>query len=424
MLKGLISMSDINVQYTKAALTICALNYIDKALVLRESFLRHNPDCDFIVLLVDRKDPNVATALGIPNLLWVEDLGIPDLPRYAFMYDVIELSTNVKAFALRRLLSQYGYVLYLDPDIKVFDSLDVVFSELRDASAVVTPHSLTPILDGKNPNDVEFLRFGSFNLGFIGVAATEEAFRFLDWWAARCLLLGFYEPQSGLAVDQKWVDLAPCYFPSIKILRHPGLNVAFWNLHERAILETGGHRSVLFANTEYPLVFFHFSSFNMDDPLVVASKQNRYLKGERHDIDELLLGYKEDISRRHSSFSDRKYSYDYFSNGEYITPTLRRIFASMPRSVMDADPFLPSSRIREYGRKNGLVKGKFAPQKRETFKDMQTHPTAIRMANRGLAVALRLLGPYRYYALMRYLTYLSSIRKQGELFWKKEYKDA
>jgi hypothetical protein len=401
---------------TGAAFTICALNYMRKALVLRESFLRHNPGRRFLILLVERKNADIEAAFPGIDLMWAEDLDIEGFLRYAFMYDIIELSTNVKAVALKKLSGEFGKVLYLDPDIKVYSSLSGVYSELNEASIVVTPHTMTPVLDGWNPNDVDFSRFGSFNLGFIGIAGDAESIRFLDWWAARCLRLGFYEPQSGLAVDQKWVDLAPAFFPGLRIIRHRGMNVAFWNLHERSLTRVSGDWMV---NGTDRLCFFHFSSFNEKDPLAIAHKQNRFEKGAREDVEPLLLDYADEMGKMRVPSVSMAYSFDYFATGEYITPLLRRIFAVMPESMKDRDPFAVDSAILEYGLRRGLAKRAFSPQARETFKDLDSHSLAIRVIDVLLACLLRLVGPFRYHAFLRYLAHVSSVRNQGSIFWKK-----
>ena len=71
--------------------------------------------------------------------------------------------------------------MYIDPDMVVFDRLDPVHEALQDHAIVVTPASMTPVLDGHRPDDIEFLRVGVFNLGFVAVSRTDEARRFLRW---------------------------------------------------------------------------------------------------------------------------------------------------------------------------------------------------------------------------------------------------
>ena len=99
----------------ETALTICSLNYLSKAMVLIDSYLDHHPEQTFHLVIVDKKTNISFIDSDRVNILWVEELGIPNFLAYAFMYDVIELNTNVKPFVLTKLLKKYDSVLYLDP---------------------------------------------------------------------------------------------------------------------------------------------------------------------------------------------------------------------------------------------------------------------------------------------------------------------
>lgn len=402
-------------QNTFASVTICALNYLGKALVLRNSYLRYHPESDFFILLIDRKNPEALPKTPGVTYLWIEDLCIDSFSHYAFKFDVIELSTNVKAIVMKKLLTTYQQVLYIDPDIQIFSYLSPVLNALQDSSIVVTPHSMTPILDGKNPSDVDFSRFGSFNLGFVGVRQCSEAMNFLDWWSDRCLQLGYYEPQLGLAVDQKWIDLAPCYFPNLRILRNPGLNVAFWNLHERQLSRRDGEWVV---NDSEPLYFFHFSSFNIAEPISIAHKQSRWAPGSRPDCGPLFAEYANLLTRQENAhYSLIPYSFDFFLDGSYVSPTLRRLYAALElRFPAEEDPFSLDSTLFRFAYKHHLAGRGIKASKRETFKDLGSHSGAIRAINMCLRVCLRILGPNRYFTFMRYLAHISSIRSQGDLF--------
>jgi hypothetical protein len=406
---------DIRPEHKTAAVTICATNYLGKALALRQSYLEYHPESDFYVLIVDNKHDKVQNLAPDIRILWVEDLGINDFFHYAMKFDVIELSTNVKATILSVLLCKYDIALYLDPDIYFYESLQYVFADLVSHSVVVTPHALTPVMDGKSPSDLDFLRFGAFNLGFVGVSKCEEGFKFLDWWSKRCLEFGFYEPQRGLAVDQKWMDLCSSFFPGMKVLRDPGLNVAFWNLHERSISKCGVSWLV---NGKYPLRFFHFSSFNTTSPHAIAEKQSRFAADSRPDLHELLDSYAARLRANESdSYSGCPYSFDYFEDGTYVTPSLRRFYAALESHFpVSENPFSRGSSLQRFALARGLVGKKYQISKRETFKEIGSHSTAAGVIAIGLRFVLRLIGPNRYFSLMRYLAYVSSIRTQANLF--------
>jgi|CZKZ01.1.fsa_nt_gi hypothetical protein len=398
-----------------AAVTICSTNFMAKALALRESYLSYHPESDFYILIVDRKHDRFENLAPDIRVLWVEDLGIENFSHYAMKFDILELNTNVKAVLLAMLLAHYNAVLYLDPDIYFYGSLEPVFRELSSHAIVVTPHSLTPILDGKKPSDSEFIRFGTFNLGFVGVSKCDEAFRFLDWWSQRCLQRGFYEPQLGLSTDQKWIDLAPSFFAGLKILRDPGLNVAFWNLHERTISKRGGTWQV---NGDFPLRFFHFSSFTTNSPHSIAGKQSRYEAESRPDLHELLDGYAAKVrENENEQYAGYHYSFNHFEDGMYVTPTLRRFYAALEEQFpTNEDPFSHGSAVQRFAIAHGLAGKKYKLSKALTFKEVGSYSRAARAGLIGLRYILRMIGPNRYFTLMRYLAYISSIRNQSDMF--------
>lgn len=396
-----------------AALTICSMNYMAKALVLLRSYTSFHPDHDFYLVIVDRKRNDLTLELDGINILWAEDLGIESFEKYAFTYDVIEFNTNIKPAALHLILQTHDSVVYLDPDIKIYSSLESVFDVLLTSSLVVTPHYNTPIIDGNKPDDLELLKFGAFNLGFIGVSNCDEAFTFLNWWSDRCLEYGFYEPQMGLGVDQKWVGLAPCFFPRMKILHDVGLNVAFWNLHERKLEEVNGSWMV---NEKFPLKFIHFSSFNVMAPHNIAEKQTRFAPNSRSDFNLLACKYSEELINNSSeSYSKFPYSFDYFDDGTFITPALRRFYAQLKNDIFFStiNPFAANGEVYNFAKKNQLFNKRNLSSHRHNFKDFSKYSFQIWMINKILRLALFILGPERYFNLMRYFSHISSLRNQN-----------
>jgi hypothetical protein len=172
-------------------------------------------------------------------------------------YNLLELSTALKPFFLEMLLAKgFSSVLYIDPDMKLFNRLDHAF-ELTEASGIaLTPHRLQqPSAFTNFYSDDMFLRAGAFNLGFIGVSSS--SIEMLRWWKSRLQWYCTSIQPSEFFTDQKWMDLVPIYFPYAAI-RHPGYNVAPWNLDERIInlkdqaLEVNGQ----------PLVLIHFAQMS------------------------------------------------------------------------------------------------------------------------------------------------------------------
>lgn len=397
-----------------AIFTACSANYLTKALAMCRSALQHNPVTDVVVLLVDRKRP---VAVNDPRIriLWAEDLGFPNFLHCAFKYNIIELNTALKPFAAMRLLEEYRKVVYLDPDVCVFSAIDPVLQALDESPAVFTPHALSPYAGKGRPSDQDLLRFGACNLGFFAVDDSAQARALLSWWHTQCLSLCYYEPQLGLGVDQKWIDLASSFFEGVRILRHPGLNVAFWNLHERAISRSG---SAWVVNGETPLVFIHFSSFVVADASCVADKQTRHAPGTRPDftaaaeVYRLFLREAEDLATLETT-----YGFAAFDNGSVISPMLRRMYAvhETDRFADCPDPFMASGPVHAFARQHGLSSSRPASTQHQNFKVASAYRKEQRAITFVFRVILRVLGPDRYFALMRYLGHYSSTLNQADL---------
>jgi hypothetical protein len=73
--------------------------------------------------------------------------------------------------------------------------------------------------------------------------------------------------------DQRWMYLAPVFVPDPLILRHPGYDVAYWNLPHRDIRRR--EDGTWLVNGQ-PLVFFHFSGIDPEDPSVFSRHQNHF----------------------------------------------------------------------------------------------------------------------------------------------------
>jgi len=295
----------------RIAFTLCSNNYLAQAKALGDSLLEHNPSWKFVIGLVDKKTVDIDYDFFRPHeVVEAEFIGIPNFGDLCERYDIIELNTAVKPFFFKYVFKEYPEVqgaLYLDPDVMVFGSLESVYSDLEKHSMVLTPHILSPIpLDGREPCENVFLTYGTYNLGFIGVANQPEGRRFLDWWGDRTFSLGYIKTEQGMFVDQLWLNLAPVFFANVKVSLDPGLNVAYWNLHERKISR---RNDAYFINDKFPLVFFHFSSYRLADPTRMSSHQTRYTFETRPPAAELFENY------RNSVLNNR---YDYLSKIQCI----------------------------------------------------------------------------------------------------------
>lgn len=398
-----------------AACTIVSKNYFAYARTLYYSFREHNPDAQFFVLLVDENNGDIDFAQEPFEIIEASSLDIPNFKRVAFRFDIMELNTNVKPAFLKHLLTNKGIsrLLYLDPDILVYRQLEEAYNLLGTQNIVLTPHCISPIDDGLRPAEQDFLQTGVFNLGFIGVNDTLESLRFLDWWGLRCLTLGFNEPRTGLFVDQKWVNFAPCFFERVFILKHPGYNMAYWNLHERT-LERVGDRWVV--NGEWPLAFYHFSGVAFDDNQQISRHQNRFDLLNRPDLVSVFEEYRELLARNEiEKFKKRPYAYAIFSNSEYITQIARRLYSVNESSFQATDPFVAGGEIHQWCKREGFL-GAIDQSGKFNSRNYSSDDPRIRVINFVLRMVLKVFGSDRYSMLMKYVSYISVMRNQKKIF--------
>lgn len=271
----------------KIAFTLCSNNYYAQALVLGQSFLQHNPDYQFYVGLIDQKSDLINYQQFNIKVLPIADIE-PDVYSLALKFNIVELNTAVKPQYFLHFIKQIQAhtVIYLDPDICIYQSFKNIEILLETNDILLTPHILTPIpIDGKTPFENDFLNYGLYNLGFIAVKASVNTLNMLQWWKDRTYNFGYHQLAKGLFVDQLWINLVPILFQKIYIISHPGYNIGPWNLHERVL---SIQENVFFVNNSSKLYFFHFSNFN---PLVKAKLHTVFTRYDLHNRPDLVEIY-------------------------------------------------------------------------------------------------------------------------------------
>lgn len=265
-----------------AIATISSKNHLHRVRVFFDAAKKWEPRAERCLLLVDRVDGYFDPQQEDFSITEIESLPTMPLSEIEAMlrrYDILEANNNFKGAYLLYLLNhlKYDKVLLFDPDAYITGSLQSVFDALsqRHCGIVTTPHALDPVEDNEHTQrDIAFLKFGLLNLGFIGVRrSSPRVDQFLAWWQDRMATEGYYRPEEGLFSDQKWVDLAFTYFGDCHCaLRDRSLNVAYWNMHDRARLIRYDDKTRRTYVGSTPLTFFHFSAWNPDTDPTQLSK--------------------------------------------------------------------------------------------------------------------------------------------------------
>lgn len=399
------------------AFTICAKNYLAQAFTLRESFKKHNPNCDFFIFL---SDDSVGIADGVITL---EDSWIPNWKQMAFKYNVIEFSTSVKPFCFKKLFQEnYDKIIYLDPDIYVTNPLDEIFDFLDNKTIVLTPHycNIQTEYTGSITEE-EILFVGIYNLGFVAISNNVIGNKIIDWWMNRLSNKCYADKFDALHVDQKWMDFIPAFYPNDTLITHHlGINPAIWNLHERELIidhENNFKIRDISSQKVFPLLFFHFSGFDPFNPSLINRRHPKYNTDVYPSYIPLFEEYVKGVYENgYDKYSKMVYSFNTFENGENILPLYRRLFRTLENEYKESNPFATEERFFLKLKKNNLLTGiKSAKFSVNTNNDRNMKGTFIKLIVASFKILKKIIGVRYYYSLLVFLNDFTRFEKQGFL---------
>jgi hypothetical protein len=272
-----------------AIVTVVTEDHLPFARSLLQTAEAHGWRGDRIAVLVDAAPDRADLPSGCEALPWSALLSQEERDYFRQRYGIGEICCALKPFAMDHLFSNgFDRTHYLDADIGVFGSLDALDASLRTCSVQLTPHYFDdPPLDGRVPDQLTLLRAGVFNAGYLGVRSSSVGRDFLRWWAEKVRKFGYVDPYLGMHGDQRWLDMVPAKFAEVEILRDRGINVGYWNLHEREL----GFDGKAYVVDESALVLFHFSGFDPRTPSVLSEFQDRHCVSERETLSRLTEEY-------------------------------------------------------------------------------------------------------------------------------------
>ena len=324
-----------------AIVTIVSNNYLHFARTMLQSARQHHPYAALFCVVVDRDLSHAAEHAAEFDSISIDALNLPLGEEFFFQYNILELNTAVKPWAMAHLINQgYEQVFYVDPDIYFYGRMDDCFRALEAGTDILlTPHLLAPMVDDKLPRELDIRRAGAYNFGFCALRDSPNAREFLNWWKSKLTRDCVNDVDRGLFVDQGWIDLVPGLFKNVTILRHQGYNVAYWNIAQRQLEKSSANGYFI---GEDPLVFFHFSGLDPSEPESFSKHQTRFTLSTVGPAKELVEEYvKVVLANGYGVFRKLEYGYGRFSNGEKIPDIFRNLYrqSGSLRKKMGAEPF-------------------------------------------------------------------------------------
>lgn len=192
------------------------------------------------------------------------DVETEELRKACLMRNIAEMCWTYAPQSLKLGLEEFGHnvrVTYIDADSFFFRSPMSVFVEIDDAPIAIPPHRFSPEKrDMARTNGIYNVNFVSFDV------AQKEANECLDQWARDCIAWcsAKSEPENGRMGDQLYWNAYSSVWP-VHAIRHPGLNLAPWNLNRWQIEAgpEGANAPILrgFDGIRRSIVMYHFHEF-------------------------------------------------------------------------------------------------------------------------------------------------------------------
>jgi len=319
-----------------AVFSIISPNYRHSVRVLMASAAAHHPEWDRFVLLVGGAAEEYQESF---TTVPIEDLQLPNPRQFCFRYSILELNTAVKPWMFAYLFARgYDRVVYIDPDVALYNPLREIEDAPPETFLILTPHLSGYAKGDQHPFERTILMAGAYNLGFLAVMRHPQLELFLAWWKEKLEFQCIVDPEHGLFVEQKWMDLVPGLFDGVMILRHPGYNIAYWNLRQRPIT---GHGAAATVNGQ-PLRFLHFSGFDPLDPDMVSRYDIALKVADTGDADKLFNDYLAAIrAAGYESFRNAPYEFSVFADGTRLPDAARVVYrnSSKLQVACGTDPF-------------------------------------------------------------------------------------
>jgi hypothetical protein len=236
--------------------TYCDSGYAARMRCLHESLVAQGEPFRLFVLCFDAATEAVVAAAGSPSLVAISlaELLAAD-PAYAAVRNGrsrVEFYFTSTPVLVRHCLQRKTSgttITYLDADLFFFAPPSAVFAEQADGSIGIVPHRFPPRL-------AALVRHGRYNVGWVSFRRDENGMACIEWWRERCLEWCFDRVEEGRFADQGYLDEFPKRFAGVRVLDHPGINAAPWNVGEAEITRAGGTVQV----NGQPLRFYHFQA--------------------------------------------------------------------------------------------------------------------------------------------------------------------
>lgn len=234
--------------------------YLTRGITLYESICKQSsrPICLWVLCLDEESHKILARAsLAGMQLIRMEDLegADPELAHAKSNRSTVEYFFTSTPCLPRYILNanpEIADITYVDGDLYFFSDPEQIFLDIGANSIAITPHRFAKRNTGRE-------QLGIFNVAFNYFRRDADGIACLEWWRERCLEWCYDRLEDGKFADQGYLNDWPERFCGVKVLNHPGVNLAPWNVEDARLTSRAGR---IYSDGE-PLIFYHFHALKV-----------------------------------------------------------------------------------------------------------------------------------------------------------------
>jgi hypothetical protein len=320
--------------------TIANHKYFPQALCLIESIRKFYRNSKiFLINTDDFLDKEVFFYKKKYNfeVINIKKIQIKDLSILKKKYNITEISTSIKPDVFKFLFKKnLDKVIYFDPDIILLDRLEEL--EKNKSEIILTPHITKPYNDKYKPDEKNILGAGIYNLGFLFLKKTNNTTSFLNFWSSKLYNGGYNWTANTMFTDQLWVNFSTLFYDNTFVIKDPGYNLAYWNLHHGKVKREKNKWLI----NNYPIKFFHFSGYSFNK---FSQHQNRYDFSNIGELNDLCKTYKKML--KNNGF----FYFNFFNSYFYLDDNKTKIDSSINKwfwYAIDKDIKIPKKITKSF----------------------------------------------------------------------------
>lgn len=300
--------------------------YLARGLALLDSLREQCPDFRLFVVCLDAETEAALEALAAPELRVVPLARMEqDDPALAATRSDRTLAEYyftccgcLPAYLLTRF-ADIDLLTYVDADTYLFSDPEPVFQELEGQAVGITEHRYAKLASRR-------LRNGRFNVGWVSIRRDPDGQACAAWWRERCIEWCYDRIEGNRFGDQKYLDEWPVRFARVRVIAHPGVNVAPWNVGRYRVALVDDKVSV----DDVPLVLYHFASLRRVRGWLYDSSLGDHLTAPTRVLrQQVYAPYIRNVER-HESANSRMGA----ARRGTSTPTVRNRFRALGRTLL------------------------------------------------------------------------------------------